>query len=134
MGVIPNRLIQDLFNYGKSQLHIGHSCGIYPFQFLLQPAENRSFGSAAESARLPPEFKNPTELTSPAASPICAKTSTPLPTITLKLSTKTPTIRICSVVFMSFLPPKGELPKRRATPKYLCKKAIKTTSPTSSSP
>lgn len=66
MGVIPNRLIQDLFNYGKSQLHIGHSCGIYPFQFLLQPAENRSFGSAAESARLPPEFKNPTELTSPA--------------------------------------------------------------------
>lgn len=49
MGVIPNRLIQDLFNYGKSQLHIGHSCGIYPFQFLLQPAENRSFGSAAES-------------------------------------------------------------------------------------
>lgn len=133
MGVIPNRLIQDLFNYGKSQLHIGHSCGIYPFQFLLQPAENRSFGSAAESTGCRPNSKSYGAYLAGRVAHL-RKTSTPLPTITLKLSTKTPTIRICSVVFMSFLPPKGELPKRRATPKYLCKKAIKTTSPTSSSP
>lgn len=40
----------------------------------------------------------------------------------IKALNEDPDIRICSVVFMSFLPPKGELPKRRATPKYLCKR------------
>lgn len=134
MGVIPNRLIQDLFNMAKVSYILVILAGFYLFNSCSNQQKIEASGLRSRKRRLPPEFKNPTELTSPAASPICAKTSTPLPTITLKLSTKTPTIRICSVVFMSFLPPKGELPKRRATPKYLCKKAIKTTSPTSSSP